>query len=113
MTTDDAARRHGEQAVLAVRVVAVGMVTLMGVWAVAGLLAGVGPMPPALWSVAALVPVGALAVFWRPDRRVGDCMFLTGAAAVGLGFFGYGWGSTFAAVTGAVVVAGLLAAPRG
>jgi hypothetical protein len=107
-------RRRGQQMKVALGVVAGGMAVFQAVWMVAlGFREQGAPNIPAWpWSVAVFIAPVALAVFWRPAYRIPNCLFLTGACAVVLGFFGAVWGSTVAPVVAGATVLGLFLAPR-
>lgn len=90
---------------------------LLGSWAVAFLVlcvAAVTPWEPPAWpfGLPSLVTVAGLAYFWRPARRVEGAWFALGTAALMLGLYGGAFGAFWSLPIGAVVLLGMLVAPR-
>lgn len=110
-----AARRRGYQVLTAVRVTTVGAFVLMVLYGIAALpvdgkLPGV--VPAVGFTLCALVPAFAAAVYWRPAYRVPECVWLTSMSAVSLGLMGTAFGSYVATVLGGAALIALLARPR-
>lgn len=101
----------GEQARRAV------VVTTVGSWALAAVLATVAvlrPFDPPYWAfgLPSLVPLVALVVLWRPERRVQDAWLHLGFGAFLLGLFGAAWGAFWSLPVGGAVLLAMALAPR-
>ena len=102
----------GEQARRAVVVTTLGSFALAVVVAtVAAFRPYLGPLWP--FGLPSLVPLAALAVLWRPERRVENAWSHLGLGAFSLGLYGAARGAFWSLAVGAVVLAAMLLAPRG
>lgn len=101
----------GEQARRAV------VVATLGSFAVAVVVATVGAFRPyvgPLWpfGLPSLVPLAAVAVLWKPERRVENAWLHLGLGAFFLGLFGAAWGALWSLPVSVLVLLTMLIAPK-
>jgi hypothetical protein len=108
------AKRRGRLARMANLIGGAGVPGLHFLWGFPAIFME-GGMPGIPWPffvLLALLPFGAMLVYWWPVYRVPQCTFHTGFAAVMTGVGGAGWHVWAAPIMSALTILGLILAPR-